>query len=361
MKTSTTSKLIYSDDITIPQSPGSLTIPLAPDGTASKRNILMIITDNKWIDAAHFAQSIKSREYQIVGYLHDDETNDSRNYGLVSSGKIQDLPKILESNQIDAICITPASLRQEKIKRAIKIADYFGVRVNLVPANHKYLKSNFASSIIGGLPVVPLRKIPLDNKFNAIFKKVFDFLFALMAIVILSPIFVIVALLIYLDRKGPVIYAPVRKGEAQGTFKCYKFRTMSDCDNPVNGTRSTEKDDPRITPLGKYLRKFNLDELPQFFNVLKGEMSVVGPRPHRPFLAEDFRKIVNDYMVRHYVKPGITGWAQVNGWRGPTDTIEQKEQRVKHDLWYIENWNFILDLKIILLTIWSKESRKNAF
>ncbi|MGI9542341.1 MAG: exopolysaccharide biosynthesis polyprenyl glycosylphosphotransferase [Cyclobacteriaceae bacterium] len=328
---------------------------------SSKKKILMIISDDNWLHAAHFAQSIRDRGYQILGYLHNDQTKESQKFGLKSSGSIQDLPKILESQPVDAICITVASLRQEKIKKAIKVADYYGVRVNLVPENLRYLKSNFKFSTVGGLPAVPLRNVPLDNKLNAIIKKVFDFVFALTAIVILFPIFLLIALLIYLDRNGPIIYAPIRKGEARGTFRCYKFRTMSDCDNPLNGTKSTEKNDPRITHLGKYLRKFDLDELPQFFNVLKGEMSIVGPRPHRPFLAQDFRKIVNDYMVRHYVKPGITGWAQVNGWRGPTETVEQKQERVNHDLWYIENWNFLLDIKIIFLTVVGKKTRKNAF
>ena len=353
--------MVSVDDTTIYPVPHSTKRDYATDPATGKKNIIVLIANNKWLVASHFAQSIKNRGYRIVGVLHDDETNESQQYGLSSSGKITDLSQILEVQQVDAICITLGSQNQEKIKRAISIADYHGIRVNLVPENLKYLGNNFSSSTLGGLNMIPLRNIPLDNKFNALSKKVFDFIFALIAIILLSPVYLIIALAIFLDRKGPIIYAPVRKGEAQGTFRCYKFRTMSDCDNPINGTRSTEKDDPRITRLGKYLRKFDLDELPQFFNVLKGEMSVVGPRPHRPFLAQDFRKIVNDYMVRHYVKPGVTGWAQVNGWRGPTDTVEQKEQRVKHDLWYIENWSLLLDLKIIFLTVWSKRSRKNAF
>ena len=136
---------------------------------------------------------------------------------------------------------------------------------------------------------------------------------------------------------------------------------MSVCDDPVNGTKSTVKNDPRITRVGNFLRKYDLDELPQFINVLKGDMSVVGPRPHRTFLHNDFRAIVSKYMIRHYVKPGLTGWAQVNGWRGPATTLEQKTGRVKHDLWYIANWTFFLDIKIIFMTVFSKSARKNAF
>ena len=158
-----------------------------------------------------------------------------------------------------------------------------------------------------------------------------------------------------------MFYAPIRKGKDGKPFKCYKFRTMNTCDDPANGKRSTIQSDPRITRIGKYLRKYDIDEMPQFFNVLKGDMSVIGPRPHRVFLQDNFRKIVNDYMVRHYVKPGISGWAQVNGWRGPTKTVKQKKERVKHDLWYIENWSFWLDIKTIFLTVFSKKARINAF
>src|SRR5690606_16648090 len=153
----------------------------------------------------------------------------------------------------------------------------------------------------------------------------------------------------------------IRVGKGGKPFKLYKFSTMKESD-PVNGgTKSTEKDDPRITKLGRLLRKYSLDELPQFLNVFLGNMSVVGPRPHRSYLNEQFKKTQGNYMIRHYYKPGITGWAQVNGWRGPTTTDEQKYQRTVHDLWYLENWSFKMDLKIIYLTIFGDKVRKSAF
>jgi putative colanic acid biosynthesis UDP-glucose lipid carrier transferase len=136
---------------------------------------------------------------------------------------------------------------------------------------------------------------------------------------------------------------------------------MSQNDAEVGGTLSTVKDDPRITRIGKILRKYNLDELPQFFNVFLGDMSIVGPRPHRHFLNQQMKEHIEKYMIRHYFRPGITGWAQVNGWRGPTETEEQISQRTAHDLWYIENWSFLLDLKIVWMTLFSRKSRLNAF
>ena len=185
--------------------------------------------------------------------------------------------------------------------------------------------------------------------------------FSALALFFLAPVFLLIALLIKIDSPGPVFYYPIRIGRGGKPFKLYKFRSMKECDIPSGGTLSTQKDDPRITRVGKFLRKFSLDELPQFINVFLGTMSVVGPRPHRRFLNRQLQESVYKYMIRHYVKPGITGWAQVNGWRGPTDTEEQRKQRTMHDLWYVENWSPLLDLKIIYLTIFSRKAHKSAF
>jgi exopolysaccharide biosynthesis polyprenyl glycosylphosphotransferase len=211
------------------------------------------------------------------------------------------------------------------------------------------------------LQVLDLRKCPLDNQYAAFAKSVFDKLFAFTAILLLLPLLLVLAVLIKLDSAGPVFYCPIRVGKNGRSFKVYKFRSMRENDSADGGTKSTEKNDPRISRLGAVLRKYSLDELPQLFNVLLGEMSIVGPRPHRKQLNQEFQVNVRSYMIRHYVQPGITGWAQVNGWRGPTVTSEQKTQRTQHDLWYIENWSFLLDLKIIWLTMFGRKTRENVF
>ncbi|MEO5635305.1 MAG: sugar transferase [Candidatus Paceibacterota bacterium] len=202
---------------------------------------------------------------------------------------------------------------------------------------------------------------PLDFPFRRLLKHVFDFTFSVAVLILLAPVFCFIAVLIKLDSTGPVFYCPLRVGRHGHLFKMYKFRSMRECDTTFGGTQSTQENDSRISAVGKILRRYSLDELPQFINVLRGEMSVIGPRPHRKFLSDEMEKSVEKYAERQHVKPGITGWAQVNGWRGPTSTLEQKVQRTEHDLWYIENWSFVLDLKIIYLTIFGKKTHFRVF
>lgn len=296
--------------------------------------------------------------YNIVGCLEGQEGPLINGSDIGIKGKIQELPEVLNKHSIDEIFIATASLNADQITESIKVADNFGVRVKLIPENPIMIAKNYKAITMGDLAVFKLRQSPLDNFSMTIAKRLFDFFFALFAIILLSPIYILIAILIFLDSRGPILYAPYRKGEGGKSFRCYKFRTMSVNDNPLSGTKSTIPNDPRITSVGRILRKADLDELPQFFNVLKGDMSVIGPRPHRINLQDHLRKHVSNYMVRSYVKPGITGWAQVNGWRGTMVTDEQKNERVKHDLWYIENWSFWLDLKIIFLTLFGKHHKK---
>lgn len=190
---------------------------------------------------------------------------------------------------------------------------------------------------------------------NSKLKNIVDFGFALFSLIIFSPLFLVITILIKAESRGRIFYKPLRQGKGGNLFTCYKFRTMYEemCDDPKSGPHSTVKNDPRVTPVGRFLRKYSLDELPQLINVLKGEMSIVGPRPHRLALREHFMEVDQNYESRYLVKPGLTGWAQVNGWRGPTVTFEQKNQRIKHDLWYIKHRSLWLDIKIIWFTIFN--------
>ncbi len=313
-----------------------------------------------------FGSKSRFSSYETVGILDNNGISNKlgkRRNGHSSRviGRVNDLSHVLDTTQVDEIFVNIASLKEKELDKVIKTADFHGVRISLIPNTPSVDGKNLTAVSMGEYPVFKLRQSPLDSFNNYLLKKIFDFVFALSVIIILSPLYLLISFLLFLDFRGTILYTPIRKGENGKAFRCYKFRTMKDCDDPLNGNKSTKKNDPRVTKVGKYLRKYDLDELPQFFNVLMGDMSVVGPRPHRIYLHNDFRKIVNDYMVRHYVKPGITGWAQVNGWRGPAMTKEQKEQRVRHDLWYIENWSFWLDIEIIFRTVFSKKTRKNAF
>lgn len=309
---------------------------------------------------SRFTDAMAQYGYNIIGYLEGEDKDLENDLDLYIFDTINNLHNVLNDHSIDEIFISMSDMPPELIQDVVTIADDFGVRVKLIPENPLLMSSNYEANAMGKLAVFKLRKSPLDNFSLSILKRLFDFLFALIVLIVLAPIFLLIGILLYIEHRGPIFYTPYRKGEANKTFKCYKFRTMSVCEDIINGTKSTEVNDPRITKVGKFLRKSDLDELPQFLNVLKGEMSVIGPRPHRIHLQNDFRSSVQNYMVRSYVKPGITGWAQVNGWRGPTATAEQKKERVHHDLWYIENWSFWLDIKIIFMTLFG-EHHKKAF
>jgi putative colanic acid biosynthesis UDP-glucose lipid carrier transferase len=215
-------------------------------------------------------------------------------------------------------------------------------------------------SLLKNIPIIKSKETPLDNYFYWLYKRFFDVCFSILALVLVSPLLLLIALSVKLTSRGPVLYAAGRVGMGGRIFTIYKFRTMY-YPGKNQEDLSTLENDSRVTPLGRFLRKTNLDELPQFYNVLKGDMSVVGPRPHRVNLDKKLQHEVDKYMIRHYIRPGITGWAQVNGWRGPTATEEQKFQRIHHDLWYIRNWSVWLDIKIIFLTLLGKKTRENAF
>nr|WKN37962.1 undecaprenyl-phosphate glucose phosphotransferase [Tunicatimonas sp. TK19036] len=323
-------------------------------------NILILGTQLQGSRLLEFTDRNSHLGFKVLGLL-DDHPVAAPHETMDVLGGVDDLAAVLEQTRVDEIIVAWPLSRMHEIDYVINTADQMGVRVSLMPSLAGDADFSIGAINMDSLPILNVRKIPLDNFANAFIKRSFDAVFAGLVLLLLSPVFLLIALLIKLSSRGPVLYKPHRNGQTGSQFACYKFRTMRQCDDEKNGSRSTVKNDPRITPIGRFLRKYDLDELPQFINVLKGDMSVVGPRPHRIFLNDTLKNVVERYTIRHYVKPGITGWAQVNGWRGPTDTNEQRIERIKHDLWYIRHWSLWLDIKIVFLTVFSKKTRTNAF
>jgi putative colanic acid biosynthesis UDP-glucose lipid carrier transferase len=235
------------------------------------------------------------------------------------------------------------------------------IRFMFVPDLKLFVNRTIHFNYLEDIPILSLRSEPLQDVAGQIKKRFFDIVFSLMVILLLlSWLLPILAILIKLDSKGPVFFVQMRSGKNNRSFRCYKFRSLR-INNDADSTQVTQND-VRFTRLGKILRRTNIDEFPQFFNTLIGDMSIVGPRPHMLKHTELYSGLLNQYMVRHFLKPGITGWAQVNGLRGETKTISQMQQRVEHDIWYIENWSLWLDFRIIILTVYNAiRGEKNAF
>jgi len=276
-------------------------------------------------------------------------------------GSVFDFQSIFDKSPFeDALIVVPLSA-SDLIIRLINLAEKNGVRVHLVPNYAEMQDRRFTVTQLGEISLLQMRRFPLGQYSNRFWKRIFDIVFSLVAIVVLLPVGLIISLAIKLTSKGPVIYRTRRVGVTGTVFTLYKFRTMKYEKVDMDNMKSTVAGDERVTKVGKFLRSHSLDELPQFINVLQNRMSVVGPRPHRINLNQSLRGKMNKYIIRHIVKPGITGWAQVNGWRGPTETKLQYWGRTYHDIWYIEHWTFWLDLYIIWMTVFGKKSRNNAF
>lgn len=283
--------------------------------------------------------------YHVVGYLNDDPVPDEKrkiNY----IGPIAALEEFLKTNRVDEVVVSLDYSDLPKLGGIIEICEREGVKSSLLPFYSKYLPAHPHIDEIDGIPLINIRRIPLDNLINSLMKRSFDIVAAFILLVLLSPVMLLTAACIRISSPGPVIYRQERIGRNKKGFTMYKFRSMQ-VQNPGDMTTWCCRNDTRRTKFGAFIRKYSIDELPQLFNVLKGEMSLIGPRPERPFFVEKFRDEVPLYMLKHLVRPGITGWAQVNGWRGDTSIVE----RVKCDLFYIENWSFMLDIKILLMTL----------
>lgn len=284
--------------------------------------------------------------YRIVGFF---DNNPKMRTVAGYKGTLNDVDSFMRNNEVDEMYCTVPDDENQVVSHMIRIADNCAVDFYYVPQFGRTVTRQFELHTVGEVPVMSVHPSPLKNPINRFIKRSFDLLISSI-LLILSPLILIpVAIGIKLSSPGPVFFVQKRTGYRGREFNCYKFRTMRV--NPLSDTLQASKDDPRKTRFGNFLRHTSIDELPQFLNVLKGEMSIVGPRPHMVAQTQMYSELIEKYMLRHTIKPGITGWAQVRGYRGQTEKLEQMEKRVECDVYYAENWNFMFDMKIIFLTI----------
>ena len=281
--------------------------------------------------------------FTIDGYVSDCANEEIGKH----LGQLSELEQILNSSIFDEVVIANEFENPESLRRAIQLCEKSGTKLSIIPFPSGVLRSNPVFDTLGDCRLIRFREIPLDSLENALVKRMFDIVGSIILITLTIPIQILIALTIKITSPGPIFFNQTRMGMNRKNFEMIKFRSMHV--NHEENTAWTTHDDNRKTMFGSFIRKISLDELPQFYNVLKGEMSLVGPRPEIPYHVDRYKETIPLYMVKHQVKPGITGWAQINGYRGDTSI----EERIKHDIWYIENWSLGLDIVIILKTLFS--------
>ncbi len=295
--------------------------------------------------------------YVVRGILDDHVDRGTMYKGVKVLGKIDNLAVILPENKLDEIAITLSLAEYGRLPEIVEQCEKSGVHTKFIPDYAGVIPNKPYTEDLQGLPVINIRHVPLSNTLNAVIKRAADIVGAIFAILLSSPVMLISAIAVKATSRGPVIFAQERIGMHNKPFKMYKFRTMYVQSAGEERKAWTTKDDPRVTKVGKFLRKTSIDELPQLFNILAGRMSLVGPRPERPQFVEKFKEEIPRYMVKHQVRPGLTGWAQVNGLRGDTSI----EKRIEYDLYYIENWTMGFDFKILFLTVFKGFVNENAY
>ena len=322
------------------------------------KNIRKLIIIGSGEIAQNFKALVESNPdfgYAFTGFISESVTA-SENSG--SLGSLDDLETILLANNIEEAVIALSNGAGSKLDQIIKVCNRLAIKTHIIPDYFNYLSSRFQISSFGNFPIITVRREPLEEIQWRIIKRIFDLIFSFLVIVfLLSWLVPIIFIATKLSSRGPVFFVQERIGTRNKKFKCYKFRTLKVDVNYKDSTfKPVLKEDPRVTGIGKLLRKSNIDELPQFLNALLGDMSVVGPRPHAIPYDAKYGKIVDEIRLRHNVKPGITGWAQIHGLRGDVEDEEENRKRarkrIEYDLWYIENWSFTLDIQIILMTVW---------
>ena len=295
--------------------------------------------------------------YHVQGILDDHRPAGFAYKKVQVLGPTNHLEDFLASNTLDEIAITLSIKEYSNLEQIVAACEKSGVHTKFIPDYNNIIPTIPYMEDLQGLPVIHIRHVPLTGVFNATMKRIVDLAGALFGLIVFSPLMLVTALLIKITSPGPVLFSQERIGLHNRPFKMYKFRSMEVQDPGRERSQWTTPHDPRVTPVGRFIRKTSIDEMPQFFNVLIGDMSLVGPRPERPLFVEKFKEEIPRYMIKHQVRPGLTGWAQVNGYRGDTSIT----QRIEHDLYYIENWSLGFDFKIMFLTVFKGFINKNAY
>ncbi len=324
-----------------------------------QRKVIIIGATNSGRALYDFFESHDFSKYNFKGFFDDDPDPLIVHRALIK-GKISDIASFCQNENIDEIYFALPPGNDELLSSISKFADDNFIYLRITPDFGESVTDKYNVFMLDSIPVMTTRKEPLGVALNVGLKRLFDIVFSMLVILTIFPIiFPIIAIAIKLNSEGPIFFKQPRQGKKNKLFDCYKFRTMY-----IHGAseKQATKNDPRITKVGRFLRKSNLDELPQFINVLLGNMSVVGPRPHISSQLDQYGAAIKKYKVRHFVTPGITGYAQVNGYRGETKEVSLMEKRVEYDVIYMENWSLSLDIKIIFLTVWNMiKGEKSAY
>lgn len=295
--------------------------------------------------------------YEVLGIIEDEKPDQNSYRRIPFVGKTEDIVFLIEKYQPEEVIITLSLSEYKKLRSIVDACEKCGVHTKFAPDYVGILPTRPYTEDLQGIPVIHIRHVPLTEWRNRFMKRSMDLVFGSIALLLFSPLMLVISLLIKLTSKGPLIYKQERVGLHNKPFKMYKFRSMCEQEPSKEKKEWTVPGDPRVTPVGRFIRKTSIDELPQLWNVLRGEMSLIGPRPERPYFVEKFKEEIPRYMIKHQVRPGITGWAQVNGYRGDTSI----HGRIEHDLYYIENWTLLLDIKIAILTVFRGFVNKNAY
>ena len=295
--------------------------------------------------------------YHVQGILDDHRPAGFAYKKVQVLGPTNHLEDFLASNTLDEIAITLSIKEYSNLEQIVAACEKSGVHTKFIPDYNNIIPTIPYMEDLQGLPVIHIRHVPLTGVFNATMKRIVDLAGALFGLIVFSPLMLVTALLIKITSPGPVLFSQERIGLHNRPFKMYKFRSMEVQDPGRERSQWTTPHDPRVTPVGRFIRKTSIDEMPQFFNVLIGDMSLVGPRPERPLFVEKFKEEIPRYMIKHQVRPGLTGWAQVNGYRGDTSITK----KIEHDPYYIENWSLGFDFKIMFLTVFKGFINKNAY